>query len=736
MIGTLFCDERIVAPGHEGAVVRMFLFHGDFLDHSLDRCQLVSAAKGHKHRACTDGGVKAFAESAFGAAVEIGSSLPKECAKRTGDLFGPGLRRSGDGVDVLLGSVGIQEGTGDIDDLFPIPLHDEPGLCLNNRDRNSLEVFFLGKCQERCCILRLYHDSHTLLALADGEFRTVKTVIFFGNSIEIDAQPLRQLSDGDRDTAGPEVIAALDHSGSNGIAEETLKLSLLGCIALLDLSTAGFNRLSVMSLAGAGGTADTIPAGSSAQQDDNIAGSRTFSADILLRCGSDDGSDLHALGGIARVIELIHDAGGQTDLVSVRRVTCCGCRHQFALGELAGHCFRNRLQGIGGSCDAHGSIDVRAAGKRITDRPADTGGGSAEGLDLRGVVVGFILEEQKPWFSDAVCLNLDFHGAGVNFLRFIELWELAGFFQRFDRHSRQIHETDRFRAVQCGAGVQIIPPCLFQEYVLKAHTVYNRIEGRVTAVIGPVGIQNADLGDGWITLFFIPEIGLAKGNIVCVHGEAVLTDKVLQRTAVECTEAVQRGNFSGYFILYAQRGRFLQRCFTCFHRVNDIFFDLGELRFRERPVERIDPGGTDERPFSTGKNLDALGSRIRPLVELAGKIFNSKYSSLTEIRRLAHEIKLRLGKHGSDSISEQLFRNLFCIITIEQAHFVQPADTEEPPCFLEQSLRLVVQTGLLLNKDPIDHVILPSRHAGRAVRYPCGNMRFQSVPGLPQRRRR
>ena len=94
-----------------------------------------------------------------------------------------------------------------------------------------------------------------------------------------------------------------------------------------------------MSLAGACGTADTVPAGSSAQQDDNIAGSRTFSADILLGSGCDDGSDLHALGSIARVIELIHDAGSQTDLVSVRRVTCRGCRHQFALGEFAGHCF-------------------------------------------------------------------------------------------------------------------------------------------------------------------------------------------------------------------------------------------------------------------------------------------------------------------------------------------------------------------------------------------------------------
>ena len=186
-----------------------------------------------------------------------------------------------------------------------------------------------------------------------------------------------------------------------------------------------------------------------------------------------------------------------------------------------------------------------------------------------------------------------------------------------------------------------------------------------------------------------------------------MTDKLLQRTAVECTEAVQRGNFGGNFILYAQCGRFLQRGFTCFHRVDDIFFDLGKLRFRERPVERIDLGGTDERPFSPGENLDALGSGICPLIELAGKILYCKHRSLTEIRRLAHEIELRLGKHGFDSIPEQILGNLFGIITIEQAYFVQPADAEEPPCFLKQSLRLVVQTGLLLNKDPIRRARCP-----------------------------
>ena len=116
------------------------------------------------------------------------------------------------------------------------------------------------------------------------------------------------------------------------------------------------------------------------------------------------------------MIELIHDAGGQTDLVAVRRIARRGGCHQFALGEFAGHGFGDRLQGIGGSGDAHGAVDIRASGERVADRAADAGGGSAKGLDLRRVVVGFIFEQQQPGFPNAVGLHLDLDGAGVDFL--------------------------------------------------------------------------------------------------------------------------------------------------------------------------------------------------------------------------------------------------------------------------------------------------------------------------------
>ena len=65
VVGALLGDEGVVAPGHKGAVVGVLLFDGDFLDHRLNRGELIFAAEGHKDSSCADGGVKALGKTAL-----------------------------------------------------------------------------------------------------------------------------------------------------------------------------------------------------------------------------------------------------------------------------------------------------------------------------------------------------------------------------------------------------------------------------------------------------------------------------------------------------------------------------------------------------------------------------------------------------------------------------------------------------------------------------------------------
>ena len=121
------------------------------------------------------------------------------------------------------------------------------------------------------------------------------------------------------------------------------------------------------------------------------------------------------------MVDLIHLAGGKADLVAVGGVTGSGSGHQLALGQLAGHGLADRLERVACAGDTHSLIDVAAAGQRVADSTADTGGSTAEGLDLGGVVVSLVLEQEQPVLILAVDVTLDLDGAGVDLLRLVQI---------------------------------------------------------------------------------------------------------------------------------------------------------------------------------------------------------------------------------------------------------------------------------------------------------------------------
>ena len=116
-----------------------------------------------------------------------------------------------------------------------------------------------------------------------------------------------------------------------------------------------------MHLGGAGGAADAVPAGAPAEKDDDVARIGIFTDHVFSGSSSHHRTDLHPLGHIARMIDLLYISGGQTDLVAIGGISLGSAVDDLTLGKFTLKRFAQRSGGVCSSCDAHGLVHIGAA---------------------------------------------------------------------------------------------------------------------------------------------------------------------------------------------------------------------------------------------------------------------------------------------------------------------------------------------------------------------------------------
>ena len=484
---------------------------------------------------------------------------------------------------MLFHAVGVQEGTGDIYNGVAVPGHGQAALAGDGSHHGGLQVLLGGQLHEAGGILGLDDHGHPLLGLTDGQLGAVQALVLLGYFVQVDVQALGQLADGDGHAAGAEVVAALDEAGGLGVAEQALELALLRGVALLDFGPAGLQRLGGVGLGGTGGAAAAVAPGPAAQQDHKVARLGTLAADVGGRGRGNDRADLHALGRIAGVIELIHLAGGQADLVAVGAVACGGLGDDGALGQLAGHGLLNGLEGVGSTGHTHGGVDIGPAGQGVTDGPAHAGGRAAERLDLGGVVVGLVLEQQEPVLLAAVGIDLDLHGAGVDLFGLIQFAQLALLFQELGDDGADVHEVDGLGSVELLSRGQIVLIGLLEDGAGKLHAVDGGVEGGVAAVVGPIGVDDPQLGHGGVAVLGL-EVVAAEAQVVHVHGQAVIGHHLLQPSLIQGPEAGQGGDGLRDVVGHGQGGEGFQGSLPCLDGVDEVLFDRPHFLGGERTV--------------------------------------------------------------------------------------------------------------------------------------------------------
>ena len=683
--------------------------HGELGDHGRAGGELRLAAKGHEHGRGADGGVEALGKALVGSDVEVGDERGHALGERGAGPAGLPHATGAHVGDLVLGcAVGVEELAGQVDDSDAVPGHAHARLSGNLGDNGRLQVLLGGVAHELLDVTVGDGAGHALLGLRDSELGAVQAVVLLGHGVQVDIQAVGKLAHGDRDAAGAKVVAALDQTAGVAAAEQTLQLALDRGVALLDLGTRGLDGLGVLGLGGAGGATDAIAAGAAAQQDDLVGGGGALATNVVCRGSAHDGANLHALGHVTGVIEFVDLTGGKADLVAVAGVAGGGSGHELALRQLALERLGNRDGGVTGAGDTHGLVHVAAARERVADGAAHAGGGTAEGLDLGRVVVGLVLKQEQPVLVLAVDIDLHLDGAGVDLLGLVDIGHDAGLLKVLGADGAHVHEADGLGvAAEFVAHLHVAVEGLLHHGVVDRHVVQDGAEGGVAAVVGPVGVDHADLGDGGVAVL-IAEVLLAEGDVCLVHGKAAIGDKGGKAGLVELAEAVEHLDGLGLGSLHVQRLGQVERGDARLDGVHHVVLDGIDGGLVQSARDHIDLGGAHSGALALADELHALAGGVGALVKLARQEFDGKDGAIACGEFVVGHIDLGLAKDGRHAGAEKLLVDALDVVAVDDPQGLDALDAENFGQLALELLSLDVEPGFLLHVDTRDHWFLPS----------------------------
>ena len=421
-------------------------------------------------------------------------------------------------------------------------------------------------------------------------------------------------------------------------------------------------------------TAASISACTAAQQDHDITWLRPLADDIGSRGSRNDRTNFHSLGNIIRMIQFLDKTCGKTNLVAIGAVSICCCCHDLSLRQTARHRILNRRRRIGCTRDAHRLIHIGTAGQRITDRTAKTCRRTAERLNLRRMVMRLILEHQQPVLLLTIHIHLHLHRARIDLFTLVQIIQPADLPEILGTNRTKIHQGNR---LSLPAGIdrltqRFILLCrIFDIRRFNLNLVQARIKGRMTAVIRPVGINHHDLGESWITLFFLFEVLLQKDDICQIHGKTMVLDKICKACFIQAAEAIQHRWQRRFLIGILDRCRFQKGSLSGFDRIDQGRLNQFLFLVRELALDVIDSGCAHQRSFLASGQLNALGTGICSLVKLTGQIFHCQHIVILVRGRcflIVVMIYLGLRQNGAGCQLKILWINILDVIAVDNAH--------------------------------------------------------------------
>ena len=206
-------------------------------------------------------------------------------------------------------------------------------------------------------------------------------------------------------------------------------------------------------------------------------------------------------------------------------------------------------------------------------------------------------------------------------------------------------------------------------------------------MIAPVGVDHADLGDGGVALLAL-EIRLTEGQVVAVHGQAVLLHKGGDFLAVQRIETLQRLDGFGRVVLLAQRLLFGKVGLAALHGVDEVAADAVQLLGCGRAGEEIHARRAHGGPLALANQLDALLAAGRPRVELPRQVFDGDHRVRALGQAFVGHVHGRLGKDHRHAAIKQRPLDPLDVVAAQHAYARHALDEQNVPDLLQKALRL------------------------------------------------
>ena len=412
---------------------------------------------------------------------------------------------------------------------------------------------------------------------------------------------------------------------------------------------------------------------------------------------------------IAVMINFIHKPRCNADLIAVGAVALRRRCSKFSLGKLAADGAFNRGKRVCAARHAHCMIDIAPPRKGISYRAADAGCRTAEGFDLRRVVVRFVFKQQQPRLLNAVGIDLYLHGAGIDFVRLVKIAQFAAFFKCLCRNAGNIHEAYGLFVPDAFAKSKVIFEFAPNAFILEFNIRQMRVEGCMAAMIRPICVDNAEFGQRRLTIFCF-KIDFKALRIRLIHCKPVKRDKLL------CggVKQLYARRLSRLVAAHCKRVTAFKRGFARIHGVDNVCLYPVQFFGCETARKHVYGCRTHCRPFALRNKAYALRCGIRPLVKLPRQIFNRKNFCTrriaadfrTEFSFRIGSVNLRFGKNGFDAGVERRFVHTLRVIPVDDANPFKSADPEKFANILRKPFRRFRKFGAFFAVNSVNHSVV------------------------------